>query len=65
MRPGELSAGERNRWLEHVRGCLDDGFGNRPSLAAFRAEVAELLAEVTDPVRRKVLIELAAYEPGP
>ncbi len=65
LRPDELSAGERNRWLEHIRQCMDDGFGNRPSLAAFRAETAELLAEETDPARRHVLTELAAYEPDP
>ena len=65
MRPGELSAGERNRWLEQVRRCLDDGFGNRPSVSAFRAETAELLAQETDPARRQMLTELAAYEPDP
>ena len=65
LRPDELSAGERNRWLEHIRRCMDDGFGNRPSLAAFRAETAELLAEETDRARRQVLTELAAYEPDP
>ena len=65
MRPGELSAGERNRWREHVRRCFVDGFGNRPSVAAFRAETAELLAEETDPARRQVLTELASYEPDP
>ena len=65
LRPDELSAGERNRWVEHIRRCMDDGFGNRPSLAAYRAETAELLAEETDPARRQVLTELAAYEPGP
>ena len=65
LRPDELSAGERNRWLEHVRRCMDDGFGNRPSLAAFRAQTAELLAEETDPARGHVLTELAAYEPEP
>lgn len=65
LRPDELLAGERNRWLEHVRRCLDDGFGNRPSLAAFRAQTAELLAEETDPERRRILTELAAYEPDP
>ena len=63
MRPDELSAGERSRWLEHVRRCLDDGFGSRPSVVAFRGETAELLAEETDPGRRQVLTELAAYEP--
>jgi len=63
MWPGELSAGERNRWREHVRRCLDDGFGNRPSAAAYREETAKLLAEETDPARRQVLTELAAYEP--
>ena len=65
MRPDELLAGERNRWFGHVRRCLADGFGNRPSVVAFRAEVAELLAEEADPVRRQVLTELAAYEPDP
>ena len=65
LRADELSAGERNRWREHVRRCLDDGFGNRPSVAAFRAETAKLLAEEIDPARRQVLTELAAYEPDP
>ena len=65
LRPNELSAGEQNRWLEHIRRCMDDGLGNRPSLAAYRAQTAELLAEATDPARRQVLTELAAYEPDP
>ena len=65
LRPDELSAGERSRWREHVQRCLDDGFGNRPSVAAYRAETANLLAEETDPVRRQVLTELASYEPDP
>lgn len=65
LRPNELSAGEQNRWLEHIRRCMDDGLGNRPSLAAYRAQIAELLAEATDPARRQVLTELAAYEPDP
>ena len=65
VRPDELSADERNRWLGHVRRCLHDGFGSRPSLRVFRAETAELLARETDPARRRVLTELAAYEPDP
>ncbi|MDE0420101.1 MAG: exodeoxyribonuclease I [Gammaproteobacteria bacterium] len=65
LRPDELSGGERGRWRQHVQRCLDDGFGNRPCLAAFRAETAKLLAEETDPARRQVLTELASYEPDP
>ncbi len=65
LRPGELSADERNRWLEHIGRCLDDGFGNRPSVPAFRAATAALLAEETDPARRRVLTELGRYEPDP
>ena len=65
VRPKELAPGERTRWLEHVRRCLDDGFGRRPSLDAFRAEANELLDAETDPARRQLLEELAGYEPVP
>ena len=63
VRPEDLSADERERWREHVRRCLAEGFARRQSLAEFRKEVADKLSSESDPMRRGVLDELAAYEP--
>ena len=63
VRPGELSPDERERWRKYVGRCLDEGFGRRQSLADFRKEVADKLSSESDPVRRGLLEEIAAYEP--
>lgn len=65
LRPNELSPGERARWREHVRRCLADGFGARLSLKAFHVEARKLLEAETDPMRRRLLEEVDAYEPHP
>ena len=62
LRPGELDAREAGVWQTHVRACLENGFGKRPSLAGFRAEV-EALRERGD-VCEATLQALADYEPG-
>ena len=36
-------ADEQARWQAHVRRCMVDGFGRRPSIEQYRREVAELL----------------------
>ena len=61
LRGDELDASERESWLRHVRRCLDDGFGERPSLVTFRAEIANLRAGETCTHRLAALDELAAY----
>ncbi len=63
LRTPELDAAERAAWDGHIRRCLDDGFGRRPSLARYRSEIAELLACETAADRRRILEDLAAYEP--
>ena len=63
VRSEELAPDERERWQEHVRRCLGEGFGRRSSLADYRKKVAELLDSESDPSRRALLEELAAYEP--
>ena len=65
LRPGELDAHERAEWRAHVERCLAEGFGRRPSLAAFRAEVADLCKDETDPARLRTLDALASYAPAP
>ena len=65
LRPVELNAAEQAHWQAHVRRCLDEGFGARLSLAQYRREIAALRATERDPRRRRVLDELAAYEPAP
>jgi len=63
VRPDELGPGEHDRWRAHIERCLEEGFGRRPSLTAFRKEVSEKLESETDPARRRLLERLAAYEP--
>ena len=63
LRERDLDADERERWQAHVRGCIADGFGHRPSLEQYRQEIADLLADATDAGQRQLLQELAAYEP--
>lgn len=65
VRGDELDTAEQDRWLAHVRRCLDQGCGRRPSLADFRRQVDDLLAAESDPARCGLLEELAAYEPVP
>lgn len=62
LRPAELDVHETQAWRDHVRECHDHGFGRRPSLADFRAEVATL-RERDDPPASDIVRELAAYEP--
>ena len=61
LRGDELDPSERDHWQRHVRRCLRDGFGARPSLAAFRAEIATLRAGETSARRLAALDDLAAY----
>ncbi len=63
--PDALNAAEQACWRDHVQHCLDEGFGGRPSLAAFQGEVRELLNTESDAQRRQVLEALASYEPAP
>ena len=65
LRERDLDADERARWQAHVRSCIVDGFGRRPSLEQYRQEVADLLASATDAGQRQLLQELAKYEPKP
>ena len=65
LRPDELADDERRRWRDHVRRCLREGFGKRPSLDGYRREIAELLQAEPPPAQRRLLEELAAYEPPP
>ena len=60
LRPAQLDVHEATAWQDHVRGCLEDGFGRRPSLGTFRAEVAAL----DDPEKSAIVRQLAAYEPS-
>ena len=60
-RDGELDADERESWRRHVRTCLRDGFGNRPSLPAYRARLEALRQSEPDDGRQRVLAELAAF----
>ena len=62
LRPGELDVHEAATWHDHIRRCLEDGFGRRPSLAGYRAQVAELAKATADPARQSVLQDLASYE---
>ena len=62
MRPAELDVHETAAWQEHVRGCLDTGFGRRLSLAGFREKVAALPDD--DAETRAIMRQLAAYEPA-
>ena len=39
LRPGDLTDSEGSMWRDHVQRCLRDGFGQRPSLASFRADI--------------------------
>ena len=57
LRPAELDVREAAAWQDHVRGCLEAGFGRRPSLAAFREQVAALEDSA-------IVRQLAAYEPS-
>ena len=57
LRPAELDVHEAAAWQDHVRGCLEAGFGRRPSLAAFREQVAALEDSA-------IVRQLAAYEPS-
>ena len=63
LHPASLNADEQQHWRTHVRRCLDDGLGERPSLAAFRAEVEALTANETDAQRQRILAELASWVP--
>ncbi len=60
LRDAEADDDERERWRRHVCQCLLEGFGHRPSLTAFRGEVAALAGEA-DANRQAQLRELAAY----
>ena len=64
LRERDLNADERSRWQAHVRGCIADGFGRRPSMEQYRQEVADLRATATEPAQQQLLEELCAYEPG-
>ena len=61
LRGDELDADEREAWQEHVRRCLRDGFGERPSLAEFRADIEALRRSEQSEQAREVLRALAAY----
>ena len=61
LRGNELHPSERESWQRHVRRCLRDGFGERPSLTAFRAEIANLRAGEQSARRLAALNALAAY----
>lgn len=61
LRERELTGEERRSWRRHVRSCLADGFGRRPSLAAYRHAIDTLRAEETDAARLRQLDALAAY----
>ena len=63
LRQNDLDADERTRWHAHVRGCMADGFGRRPSLEQYRQQVADLEAGATDARQQQLLQELAAYQP--
>ena len=64
LRAAQLDDDERARWQAHVRRCLADGFGRRPSIEQYCQEVAELLAAATTASERALLRELAAYKPS-
>lgn len=57
LRPAELDVHEAAAWQDHVRGCLENGFGRRPSLGRFREEIAALDDSA-------IVRQLAAYEPS-
>ena len=61
LRRGELTDSERGMWDDHVRRCLRDGFGQRPSLAAFRADIAALRQSEQPRQDVEMLRQLAAY----
>ena len=63
LNPQRLGAQERERWQAHVRRCLDEGFGERPSLAAFKAEIEALSADEQDAQALRLLAELASWAP--
>ena len=60
LRPDELDADERRRWQGHIRRCLGEGFGARPSLEKYRSELATL-GEEAHPAGRRILDELADF----
>ena len=64
LRPAALSAEDRAAWASHVQACLRDGFGNRLSLAEYRAQVAALQAQAPAG-DRDTLQALADYRPSP
>ena len=61
LRGDALSASERAMWGDHVRRCLRDGFGQRPSLAAFRADIDALRQSEQSRQDVGMLRQLAAY----
>lgn len=61
LRRDALSDSERAMWEEHVGRCLREGFGERPSLAEFRAELAALRRAEPSQQDLETLRELAAY----
>ena len=61
LRGDELTATERAMWQEHVGRCLREGFGERPSLAEFRADIAALQRPDSSQNDRETLRELAAF----
>ena len=63
LNPLWLNAEELKRWQTHVRRCLDEGFGERPSLAEFKAQVETLLAEQNSAQAQRLLGELASAAP--
>ena len=65
LRPDELDVHEAAAWRDHVERCRTQGFGRRPSLAGFRDEVRALGECTDDPSARRILGDLAAYEPPP
>ena len=64
LRPAELDVHEAALWQDHVRECLEHGFGRRLSRANYLAEVNSL-ARRDDQAVRDILRDLAVYEPPP
>ncbi len=60
LHPEEIDADERQRWQGHIRQCLGEGFGARPSLEKYRSELAAL-GEEAHAAGRRTLDELADF----
>lgn len=59
--PASLTALERESWRELCRWRLSDPQSRYLGLAAYRAELARLAAEVTDPLQQGLLAELELW----